>query len=369
MSYTASVKKQEKGEVEFTGKVHAEAFEGYRSHAIEHLGGDLEVPGFRKGKAPETILMKHIPEMAILEEMANHAIMEAYPKMLGEHKINAIGQPAVQITKIAKGSDLEFTLRTAVMPELTLPDYKAISKKEGIEVKAEVTETEFEEAVKQVQQMHAQGINENKARQVEEKTTDEETPSSDVAKTEKVATDTEQKEETPLPELTDEYVQTLGAFKTVEEFKTKLRENLRLEKEHREHEKNRLTIMEKILEGTTGEIPNILIEGELDRMLYRMKMDISGMGLSYEDYLKHLNKSESVIRDEFRADAEKRVKMEILISDIATKENLQAPKEDMEQEVERLLKEYPGADKSRTEAYVEQILINEQVFKLLEGTK
>ncbi len=351
MSYTASVKKQEKGEVEFTGEINAEVFEGYRSHALEHLGADLEIPGFRKGKAPEAVLVKHIPEMAILEEMANHAIMETYPKMLGEHKINAIGQPAVQITKIAKGSSLGFTLRTAVMPELILPDYKAIAKKEGAEVKVEVTDKEFEDAIKQVQQMHAQGVKEN------------------IAKEKSEGAPHETKEETPLPELTDEYVQTLGAFKTVEEFKTKLRENLRLEKEHREHEKNRLTIMEKILEGTTGDIPNILIEGELDRMLYRMKMDISGMGLSYDDYLKHLNKSESAIRDEFRTDAEKRVKMEILISDIAAKENLQAPKEEVEKEVERLLKEYPGADKSRTEAYVEQILINEQVFKLLEGTK
>jgi trigger factor len=364
MSYTATYKKLDGSEAEFIGEISADAFESYRSHAIGHLSNNIEVKGFRKGKAPENVIAGMIPEMAILEEMANHAIMEAYPKMLGEHKVNAIGAPAVQITKIAKGSPLAFTLRTAVMPEITLPDYKKIAKEENKETPVEVTDAELEEALKQVQRMRAQGIEENKARAAGETKTAETT--SDTA-IETAAEGTDEKKEEELPELTDEFVQTLGEFTTVEDFKTKFKENMKLEKENRARETNRLGIMEKILEGTTGAIPNILIEAELDRMADRMKADIQGMGLSYDDYMKHLGKTNAEMRGELRPDAEKRVKMELLMSEIATKESITPDAEQVSKESTEILSQYPGADKNRVKEYVEQVLTNEKVFKLLEG--
>lgn len=362
MKYTATKQELDKSEVEFTGEIASETFEGYREHAYEHLGADLEVPGFRKGKAPKDILIKHIPEMTVLDEMANHAINDIYPKLLTEHSVNAIGNPAVKITKIAPGNPLGFTIRTAVMPEVKLPDYKAIAKKEGSEIKVEVTEEEFEKALMQIRQMRAQGIKENIEREKKEAG---ETPAEEASET----TEKKDESEPELPLLTDEFVQTLGEFKDVEDFKTKFRENVRLDKEHREHEKNRLAIMEKIIEQSEVAIPEILVEGELDRMLFRMKTDISGMGLSYDDYLKHLGKSEEAIRDEFRTDGEKRVKMELIMSEIVAKENLTVDEETMNKEVEQVLQNYPGADRKRAEAYVEQVLLNEQVFKLLENQK
>jgi trigger factor len=358
MSYKVTFKKLPGSEVEFTGEIESSVFDSYRSHAIGHLGENLEVPGFRKGKAPESVIAKNVPEMAILEEMANHAIMEAYPKMLKEHNVNPLGSPAVQITKIASGNPLAFTLRTAVVPDIELPDYKAIAKKESADVKVEVTDKEFEEALERVKKMRAEGIAENKERQEKE---------SGEAPTE--AKEAEEKKEELLPELTDEYVKSLGAFENVEDFKKKFRENMQMEKENREHEKNRLNIMEKILEAAKGEMPNILIEGELDRMTYRMKLDIQRMGISYDDYMKHLGKSEEAMRNELRADAEKRVKMEIMISDIAVKENITPNEEEVQKEVDRLVKEYPGTDPARAKAYVEQVLVNEQVFKMLESQK
>jgi hypothetical protein len=95
--------------------------------------------------------------------------------------------------------------------------------------------------------------------------------------------------------------------------------------------------------------------------------NISGMGLSYDDYMKHLGKSEAEMREEFRSDAEKRVKMELLIAEIAKAEKLEPNAEETEKQVEEIMRGYPGADKERAKAYVEQIQINEQVFKLLEG--
>jgi FKBP-type peptidyl-prolyl cis-trans isomerase (trigger factor) len=348
MSYNITVTKLPNSEVELKGEITAEAFEKFRTHAMKHVSEHVEVPGFRKGKVPADVLEKHVSPMAVLQEMADHAFNEFYPKMLDEHKIDAIGNPAIQVTKIAAGNPLGFTIRTATMPEVTLPDYKTIAKKEGKKIETEVTDEELEKAITELKKMRAQ----------------QEKPQSEAA-TEEVKEGEEKKEEV-LPELTDEYVKALGPFENVADFKTKFRENLKNEKEHREHEKNRLAIIEKILGETKVEVPSLLIESELNRMLYQMQSDISRMGLSYEDYLKHLNKSEEAIREEFKPDAEKRVKMELAMREIAKKEKIEPKEEDIAPQVEALMKQYPGADLDRARVYITEMLTNDKVFAFLE---
>jgi trigger factor len=352
MNYTVTVTKLPNSEVELVGEITADAFEAFRAHALEHAAGNVEIPGFRKGKAPADLIEKHVSPMAILQEMADHAFNEYYPKMITEHKIDAIGNPAIQVTKIAPNNPLGFTIRTAVMPLVKLPDYAAIAKKESKEVATEVTEEELEGAITELKKMRA-----NQEKQEKGETEDVAT-----------AADGEKKEE-ELPELTDDYVKALGPFENVLDFKIKFRQNMEQEKAQREREKNRLAIIEKVLEGTEVEIPSLLIEGELNRMLYQMQADISRMGFSYEDYLKHLNKTEETIRQEFRPDAEKRAKMELVMHEIAKLEKLAPSPELVAEEVAALMKQYPGADNSRAEAYVTQILTNDAVFSFLEGKK
>jgi FKBP-type peptidyl-prolyl cis-trans isomerase (trigger factor) len=351
MSYTATFKKLEKGEVMFEGEITAEKFESYRKEAVENLGRDLEIPGFRKGKAPNDVIEKNISEMVILEEMANRAISEVYLPLLKEHSVDAIGHPKISITKIAKGNPLNFSITTATMPKIELPDYKKIAKENGKQISVEITDDEVEKTIMEIRKSRApkKPMEPHEHKEGEEHSHEEEI---DMEK---------------LPELTDDFVKALGNFENVQDFKNKLKENIKLEKEHREHEKNRLTIMEKVLEATKAEIPDVLINGELDRMLYRMKADISQMGISFDDYMKHLGKSEEVMKEEFRTDAEKRVKMEIVIDSISKAESIVPDEKKVEEEMERLMKEYPGADKDRAKVYIEQVLVNEEVFKKLEA--
>ena len=124
------VKSLENAEVEIKAEIPAEEFEQYRDQVVRRLSVNIEMPGFRKGNVPEKILVQKIGEMPILEEMAETAISHAYPKILMEHKIDAIGRPEVNITKIAKGSSLGFSIKTAVMPEVKLSDYKAAAREE-----------------------------------------------------------------------------------------------------------------------------------------------------------------------------------------------------------------------------------------------
>jgi trigger factor len=121
-----TVKKLDKSEIEIAGVLEVAEFIKYEDKALVRLAERVELPGFRKGKVPTSMVKESINEMMVLEEMAELAISDAYPKIIEDEKLDAIGRPQVAITKIAKGSDLEFTITTAVLPQMDLPDYKIL---------------------------------------------------------------------------------------------------------------------------------------------------------------------------------------------------------------------------------------------------
>jgi len=131
------IKKLPKSEVEITGEIPADEFERAFSKAMTELNQKAGIPGFRPGHVPENVLIEKVGEAAILEEAAEIALREAYPKMLEENKIEAIGRPEITITKIARKNPLGFKIKTAVLPEITLPDYKKIAG-EAMTAKEEV---------------------------------------------------------------------------------------------------------------------------------------------------------------------------------------------------------------------------------------
>jgi FKBP-type peptidyl-prolyl cis-trans isomerase (trigger factor) len=115
-------------EVEIIGEIPVDIFESFRPLALKELSQEIRLDGFRPGKIPEKILLDKIGEPALLERMALLSIRKEYPKIIKEHKIKAIGRPAVTITKIARNNPLGFKIRTFVMPEAELPDYKKLSQ-------------------------------------------------------------------------------------------------------------------------------------------------------------------------------------------------------------------------------------------------
>jgi FKBP-type peptidyl-prolyl cis-trans isomerase (trigger factor) len=340
--YNAKITKLPKSSVSIEAEIDATIFESYREKAVKHMGEHLEVDGFRKGKAPEAVILKHIPEMAILEEMANDAIADHYIKILEEEKIDAIGRPEVTITKIAKDNPLSFKITTATVPEVTLPDYKKIAKKEGKKVEVKVEEKEVEDTLLTLRREHA--LRDKGPEFKREDLKDEDLPVED-----------------------DEFAKKLGAFENIAGLKTKIEENIKLEKEGHEREKNRLTIIEAILKDTKIEIPDLLVESELDKMLYKMESDITSMGLGFDDYLTHLKKSKEDLRNEFRADAEKRATIEMVIHEIAKIEKIVPDAEAVKKEVAHILDMYKDADAIRAQVYVETLMISQEVWKLLEN--
>ena len=337
--HTKDIKKLDNSEIEIEGEIKSEHLKSYRDKALEEMRKNAELPGFRKGHVPESMLIGKVGELSILEEGAYQAIREALPQLLSEHEYDFIGAPEVTITKIAQGEPLGFKIKIAVMPEVKLADYKKIAKEENLKEapKIEVGEKEVEEAISQIIKSVAHNHDKN--------------------------------ENAPLPEINDELVKKLGDFKDVADFKIKIKEIIYKEKENKARDKRRLEIVERIISDSKMSLPKILIENELDKMEAQFRDDIEKMGMKVEDYLKHLKKSFEDMRKEWRPDAEKRGKLQIVINRIAVSEKIEADKNEVEKEAAHLLEHHKDASPAKAKEYLEMVMTNQKVFEFLESVK
>jgi FKBP-type peptidyl-prolyl cis-trans isomerase (trigger factor) len=345
-----ATKKRAGSEYEISATIPAEIVDAYRLKALKVLGKDVEVPGFRKGKVPEDMLIGHVGESLIMERAANMALGELYPQIVAEEKIDAIGSPHIKITKLARGNPLEFTATTAVMPEITLPDYDKIAKKIfSKKAQFEVEEKEVEETLMHIRRQRAQidAYEKQKKDGVEQPQLPEVT-------------------DEHVPELTDEFVQTLGDFPTIDAFKAKVRENLREEKKLRDREKKRVETVEKIIADAKIELPNLLIAQELNRIQAQMEADIAQAGTKLEDYLKNISKTIEQLREEWRPEAEKRAKLQLILNAIAKEHGITPDKNEVQKEIEHVMQHYPHAQEENVRVYVETTKRNEMVFRHLE---
>lgn len=344
------IKKLPKSEIEIEGELETDIFELYFSPALKKIGENIELPGFRKGKAPEKVLLSKIKEMQILEEMAEMALSEHYPKIIEEEKIDVIGRPDISITKLARNNSLGFKIRVAILPEIKLADYKKIAKDILSETKSEkenisVSDEDLENTILDIRKSRAPRVHIAEPQLKEE---DHLHPKPE------------------LPEFNDDFVKALGPFENVEDFKNKLRINIKLEKENAAKEKTRLKIVEKIIEESSLEVPELLTNLELNKIIYRMESDIAQMGLKFEDYLKHLNKTAEDLRKDFHSDAEKKAKLSLILNEITKSENIIPNQEQVAKEVAYILEHYKEADPERARMHAENVLTNEKIFQFLE---
>lgn len=344
---------KENSEIEISGEITVEATELYRQKAIKNLSKDLTIPGFRKGHIPENILVKKIGEQVVLGEIAEMALGDVYPKIVLENNLRVIGRPKITITKLAPGNPIGFKIQTAVMPLINLPEYKKIAKEildETKKEKIEITDKEIDDVILQLRK-NKWNIDHDK-----------EIRGTSLSSTKK------EPEEKELPELTDTLVKTLGEFTDVNDFKTKLKENMFKEKEMRSKSKRRAQVGDKIIEKTQIILPNILVENEQEKMLTQFKYDVAAMGMPFENYIKKINKTEEDLCKEWKTDAEKRAKLQLILNKIAEEESIKAKEGDIEREVKHLLQHHKDANPENVRIYITTVLTNEKVFEFLEKT-
>lgn len=148
-------------------------------------------------------------------------------------------------------------------------------------------------------------------------------------------------------------------------------DRLKAEKERLEKERQRGEILEKIAQETEMEIPQLLIAAEQNRMLENLKQQISQMlQISFEDYLKRINKTEKEVLDSLASEAKKRVKNILILKKIEKEENIESSDEEIRAESEKILSKHPNVsqlDRERLKEYTKEVIKNEKTFQMLEN--
>lgn len=319
-------------EKEIFVEVSVEFIVTYLEKALKEFVKEAEIEGFRKGKAPVALVKERVGEFKIFEEATQRAIQEIIPTILLEEKLDAITMPHVHLTKIAINAPVEFRMHFYVMPEVELADYKKIAQ--GI--KKEREELKPEEVDGYINQILSARTKKNEAG------------------------------EEVKPEMTDEFVKTLGDFKDIADFKTKLNENMKAEKDVQASQKRRLEIIEEIISQSKIKLPEVLVEEEQHKMLEEFKGRVEGMKMNFDEYLTTIKKTEEDLKTEWKEDAVKRAKMNVVLPQIAQKESIKPDEKAIDTEIENLKKHYADLDENRARVYVAGVLTNEAVFKFLE---
>ncbi len=406
---------RENNDVKFTIEFSAEEFENAQIKAYQQNKDKFQIDGFRKGKAPRSIIEKRYGEGVFFEDAIDELFRENYGKALAELELEVIDSPRAEFGKIAKGEGFTTTITVACYPIVDVKDYKGVEidkvvqevKDEDIDKEIEalqkrnarmvlverpakegdtvlldysgfVGDDQFEGGTAERQElklgsgMFIPGFEEQLvgATPGEKKdvtvTFPEDYHAEDLAGKEAVfhCLVHEIKEE-QLPELDDEFAKDVSEFDTLEELKNSTRE--RLEKYAKASEERQMqdAALAKVVEANEVEIPSVMIEDEIDRMIQELDQQLRYQGLSVDQYVEFVGKDAKVFRDELRPDAERQVKTRMLLNGIAEAEKIEVSQEELEKELEDMAVQYQTtADKLKEMIGVENINFLQKDMKI-----
>lgn len=406
---------RENNDVKFTIEFSAEEFENAQIKAYQQNKDKFQIDGFRKGKAPRSIIEKRYGEGVFFEDAIDELFRENYGKALAELELEVIDSPRAEFGKIAKGEGFTTTITVACYPIVDVKDYKGVEidkvvqevKDEDIDKEIEalqkrnarmvlverpakegdtllldysgfVGDDQFEGGTAERQElklgsgMFIPGFEEQLvgATPGEKKdvtvTFPEDYHAEDLAGKEAVfhCLVHEIKEE-QLPELDDEFAKDVSEFDTLGELKNSTRE--RLEKYAKASEERQMqdAALAKVVEANEVEIPSVMIEDEIDRMIQELDQQLRYQGLSVDQYVEFVGKDAKAFRDELRPDAERQVKTRMLLNGIAEAEKIEVSQEELEKELEDMAVQYQTtADKLKEMIGVENINFHQKDMKI-----
>lgn len=420
------VKKLEKSQVEITVEISPEEIQPYLIKSAERIAKEIKIEGFRPGKAPYEIIKQKIGDMGILQESIDDIISSTYYDILKAEKIVTIGQPKIDIEKVAPGNDFVYKATAAVLPSVKVGDYKKIKiKKEEIKI----DDTQIDKVLEDILKMQATEKLVERAAKIGDKVEINFEVFIDKVPIEKGKQDKypavigenkfipgfedklvgmkagEQKEfelkfpekyfekrmagknaefrvkcngvfEIELPKLDDEFAKSISAdkFKTVSEVRNNILENLTAEENSKNEQKTEIEMLDKLVEiSEFEEIPEMLIDNEAHKMVHELEHNISDQGFDFNDYLKSLNKTEADLKKEFTPQAEKRVKISILTREIYIQEKFEVREDEIDLEIEAMLRNYPAnlevkkqLESETYKDYLRNVIGNRKVIEFLK---
>ncbi len=353
---------KEDGKVTIQAEIPVEEINKYKKEVIEEAQKNMEKPGFRKGNVPLDMVEQELGMEKVIGSAADKALNKVYPQIIQEKDLQVMSAPKVSITKFALGEDLGFKAEIAVVPNFKLPKYKKIGKKIAQERKdkedIEISPEEVQQVINQILKMHTRA----------KKKEDDESQIVDKDGKPIKSEEKPGEKETEKPELTDEFVKSIGKFENVEDFKEKIKDNLINEKQTAEIRKNREKIADKLVKETNLEIPEIAIEGELQSVRQKLQQDLKNQDMTMEEYMEKIDSTKEEFFKDQKEHIEKQLKTKIILEKIADEENIKPEEEKVEVQAQMLKQRYPNTEEEPLKDYVRMMMKNEEVLKILEGS-
>ncbi len=321
-------------EIEFVGEVPAENIAPYKEQALAHISQSIELPGFRPGKVPKDMALKKVGDMAVLEEAVELFVKDFYREFIDTVQVEAVGRPDIRITKLAPDQPVGLTIRVTTYPEVTLPKHwKDLAEKIALEPSLPATEEEVAKTLEDLRQSRKK----------------DGSPAGEV------------------PELSDEFAKSLGAFDSVAHLREQITKGITEEKARSARDARRGKLIDALLEQTTVAVPRLFIESELEKILAQMREDVTRFGMTFDDYLKRTEKTEEALRDDFREQAKKRAKLQLTLNKVAQEEKVEADPTAVEAEMKHAIEHFPDANPELVKIHIETVMRNEGALKILEG--
>ena len=385
------VEKLEKNMAKLTIEVSAEELEKAIEGAYQKNKNKISIPGFRKGKAPRKMIEQMYGKGIFLEDAANALIPEHYSKAVEECELEIVSQPEIDVTQAEPGKAFIFTAEVAVKPEVTLGEYK------GVEVpksETEVTDEDVEAELKKEQEKNSRtvtvedrgaengdittidfegfvdgvafeggkgtdypltigshsfidtfedqiiGMNIGDEKEINVTFPEEYHVDDLKGKPAMFKVSVKEIKEKQLPELNDEFAQDVSDFDTLDEYKDDLKNKIADRKSREAKAKQEDEAIAKIIESSKMDIPDAMVDTQVNRMVEDFAQRLQQQGLSVEQYFQYTGMTADKIMEEMKPEAVKRIQSRLVLEAVVKAENIETSDEEFEAELKKMAEAY-----------------------------
>ena len=382
---TSTFEKLSSNKVKLNFTVEPEKFEEGIKKAYQKMVKKINIPGFRRGKAPMKVIEAHYGESVFYEDAFDAIFPELYQAALTEHNVDVVDRPELDVEQIGRGKELKFSVEVFVRPDVTLGAYKNLGIVKTVD---EVTEDDVKAEIERARDRASRWIEvTDRAAKLDDQvninyagflgeeqfqggtaenhdlilgsgsfipgfedqlvgaeigadvdvnvTFPEQYHSEELAgKAVVFHVHVNSIREKEMPELDEDFVKEVSeTANTVDEYKTEIRERLESQAENRAESAFENEVIEKVVENAEVDIPAAMIEDQIDNMLRDMEMRMMYQGMKLDDYFKYTGQTREQVREMYKAPAEERVKTQLVVAAVMKAEEIKADEAEIDVEI------------------------------------
>ena len=382
---TSTFEKLSSNKVKLNFTVEPEKFEEGIKKAYQKMVKKINIPGFRRGKAPMKVIEAHYGESVFYEDAFDAIFPEIYQQALTEHNVDVVDRPELDVQQIGRGKELKFTVEVFVRPDVTLGEYKNLGIVKTVD---EVTEDDVKAEIERARDRASRWIEvTDRAAKLDDQvninyagflgeeqfqggtaenhdlilgsgafipgfedqlvgaeigsdvdvnvTFPEQYHSEELAgKAVVFHVHVNSIREKEMPELDEDFVKEVSeTANTVDEYKAEIRERLESQAENRAESAFENEVIEKVVENAEVDIPEAMIEEQIDNMLRDMEMRMMYQGMKLDDYFKYTGQTREQVREMYKPSAEERVKTQLVVAAVMKAEEIKADEAEIDAEI------------------------------------